>query len=40
MGLLAPEIRGFQERGSYSLEDTIPVEPGRGWMLILTGEQE
>jgi len=34
--ILAPAIENFQEENSFELTDEIPVEPGRGWLLILT----
>jgi len=33
--LYAPAIPGFQEEARFSPTDAIPVEPGRGWLLIL-----
>lgn len=33
--LSAPAIEGFQDAGSFSPASTIPVEPGKGWLLIL-----
>jgi hypothetical protein len=33
--LVAPEIEGFQEKGEFSLDKKIPVEPARGKILIL-----
>jgi len=37
--LVAPSIEGFQESALFGLDDSIPVEPGKGWLLILR-EQE
>jgi hypothetical protein len=34
--LSAPPIEGFQEEAAYSPSDEIPVEAGKGWLLILT----
>ncbi|MCL5005966.1 MAG: DUF6067 family protein [Acidobacteria bacterium] len=33
--LTAPPIPGFQEAKSFSPAEKIPVEPGKGWLLIL-----
>ena len=33
--LSAPLIEGFQDRASFSPSSEIPVEPGKGWLLIL-----
>ncbi|MFH1743681.1 MAG: glycoside hydrolase domain-containing protein, partial [bacterium] len=33
--LYAPPIRNFQEAAEFKPTDEIPVEPGRGWLLIL-----
>jgi len=33
--LTAPEIRDFQEYRTFGLTDPIPVEPGKGWLLLL-----
>jgi len=35
--LTAPHIDGFQSSASFALEDEIPVAPGEGWLLILSG---
>lgn len=32
--LTAPAISGFQDAASFEPSDEIPVEPGRGWLLI------
>jgi hypothetical protein len=32
----APEIKDFQRAAKFSPSDGIPVEPGRGWLLILS----
>ncbi len=34
--LVAPEIRDFQPSESFRIQDSIPVEKGKGWLLILT----
>ena len=33
--LTAPAIEGFQAAASFSPSSEIPVEPGKGWMLVL-----
>jgi len=33
--LRAPEVPGFQPAATFGLTDAIPIEPGRGWLLIL-----
>jgi len=33
--LRAPEVPGFQPAATFGLSDAIPIEPGRGWLLIL-----
>jgi len=33
--LSAPVSSGFQPSADFALDETIPVEPGKGWMLIL-----
>jgi hypothetical protein len=35
--LAAPTIPGFQDAASFSPHDEIPVQPGKGWLLILEG---
>jgi hypothetical protein len=37
--LLAPPIDGFQESALFRPDDPIPVDPGKGWLLVL-GEKE
>lgn len=32
--LVAPAVQGFQGAASFSIDDPIPVEPGKGWLLI------
>ena len=34
----APSISGFQESTSFSLSSGIPLEPGKGWLLIVEEE--
>lgn len=34
--LAAPFIEGFQDSASFAVTDQIPVEPGKGWLLILS----
>lgn len=36
--LKAPYIRDFQPERTFSPDDTIPVDPGKGWLLLL-GEE-
>ncbi len=31
----APPIEGFQQSASFSLSSGIPLEPGKGWLLII-----
>jgi hypothetical protein len=33
--LRAPEIADFQLAASFAADEPIPVEPGKGWLLIL-----
>jgi len=35
VSLYAPEIEGFQQSAIFKPTDEIPIEPGRGWMLII-----
>ena len=37
--LKAPSIREFQESAVFGPEDMIPVEKGRGWLLILSDQE-
>ncbi len=37
--LYAPYIKDFQGRITFDPKETIPVEPGKGWLLILTTEK-
>ena len=37
--LYAPYIKDFQGKISFDPTETIPVEPGKGWLLILTSEK-
>ena len=32
----APAIRDFQEEARFAVGESIPVEPGRGWLLIIS----
>jgi hypothetical protein len=34
--ILAPEIKDFQKAAQFSPLQAIPVEPGKGWLLIIT----
>jgi hypothetical protein len=36
--LFAPEVERFQPQARYQPSDSIPVEPGKGWLLILSEE--
>jgi hypothetical protein len=31
----APQMNGMQDEHDWLASDAIPVEPGKGWMLIL-----
>jgi len=33
--LVAPAVDGFQPAAQFKPRDAIPVEPGKGWLLIL-----
>jgi hypothetical protein len=33
--LVAPHIKDFQHSEVFKPNETIPVEPGKGWLLIL-----
>ena len=33
--LTAPAVEGFQDAASFRPSDRIPVEPGKGWLLVL-----
>ncbi|MBK8882106.1 MAG: hypothetical protein IPN67_06850 [Bacteroidales bacterium] len=33
--LYAPSVENFQEERSFRPDETIPVEPGKGWMIIV-----
>ena len=33
--IIAPAIKGFQTAGQFSASDDIPVEKGKGWLLII-----
>jgi hypothetical protein len=33
--LVAPAVDGFQPAAQFKPGDAIPVEPGKGWLLIL-----
>jgi hypothetical protein len=33
--LVAPGVEGFQPAASFGPSDSIPVEPGKGWMLVV-----
>ena len=36
--LFAPEVERFQSQALFGPSDSIPVEPGKGWLLILSEE--
>jgi hypothetical protein len=33
--LVAPAVEGFQKAAEFKPGDAIPVEPGKGWLLIV-----
>jgi hypothetical protein len=33
--IVAPRIAGFQESRAFGPDESIPVEPGKGWLLVL-----
>lgn len=33
--LTAPDIKNFQPARAFDVNDEIPVQPGKGWLLIL-----
>ena len=35
----APEIEGIQEERTFNANEAIPVEPGKGWLLIVSHEK-
>ena len=35
--LEAPEIKDFQGEAVFKLSDTIPVAPGKGWLMVVEG---
>jgi hypothetical protein len=37
--LQAPYIKDFQEAAIFAPTDEIPIEKGKGWLLILTEER-
>jgi len=36
MSMTAPEVKGFQPAASFIVDDPIPVEPGKGWMILMS----
>jgi len=36
--IIAPPIKDFQESTSFGVNDAIPIEPGRGWLLFIQSE--
>ena len=35
----APEVTGFQPEMTFRVDQPIPVEPGKGWLLVLRRRQ-
>ncbi len=33
--LVAPAVDGFQPQATFKPGDAIPVEPGKGWLLVV-----
>ena len=33
--ITAPGIEGFQEARMFGADEAIPVQPGKGWLLVL-----
>ena len=33
----APEIKNFQPQQTFAVDGTIPVQKGRGWLLVIRG---
>ena len=33
--IIAPGIEGFQEARTFGVDEAIPVQPGKGWLLVL-----
>ncbi len=33
--IIAPGIEGFQESRTFSIDEAIPVQPGKGWLLVI-----
>ena len=33
--LFAPEVKGFQPEREFRPDELIPVDPGRGWLIIV-----
>jgi len=38
--LLAPQIDDFQPAHSFAPNDPIPIEPGRGWLLVVSEQSD
>ena len=38
--LYAPDIQNYQPATSFDPNETIPVKPGKGWLLILEKNKE
>jgi hypothetical protein len=37
--ITAPAVENFQERASFKVGEDIPVEPGKGWLLIINEKE-
>jgi hypothetical protein len=37
--ILAPEVRDFQPAAVFNPDDPIPVQKGKGWLLIIQPQQ-
>ena len=35
VSIRAPKIEGYQEEAGFKVGETIPIAPGRGWLLWL-----
>jgi hypothetical protein len=38
VSLSAPAVKGFQPAASFKLDDEIPVEPGKGWLIVASSQ--
>ena len=34
----APEIKNFQPQRTYELDEAIPIEPTKGWLIIVNNK--